>query len=64
VKRYIDRPLIGYRRHTANTTSLAHASLATMLSWRWRLLKNVVRAALKGGPGIGRRVADEPQQHS
>jgi glycosyltransferase involved in cell wall biosynthesis len=39
---YIDRPLMQYRRHGGNVTPDRRQSVATMLRWRWRLLKNVL----------------------
>jgi len=41
VTRYIDEPLILYRRHSANTTSLKPTAFSLKLLWRVRLLKNI-----------------------
>ena len=49
--RYIDEPLIAYRRHRRNASPFSHAGLVQMLLWRWRLAKNIVR-----------RVAEQPFQ--
>ena len=41
--RYIDEPLIAYRRHQRNASPFTHAGPVQMLLWRWRLAKNIVR---------------------
>jgi glycosyltransferase involved in cell wall biosynthesis len=41
--RYIDEPLIAYRRHRRNASTLVHAGPIQMLLWRCRLAKNIVR---------------------
>ena len=41
--RYIDEPLIAYRRHQRNASPSSHAGLIQMLLWRCRLAKNIVR---------------------
>jgi glycosyltransferase involved in cell wall biosynthesis len=41
--RYIDEPLIAYRRHRRNASPSSHAGPVRMLLWRCRLAKNVVR---------------------
>jgi glycosyltransferase involved in cell wall biosynthesis len=41
--RYIDEPLIAYRRHQRNASPISHAGPVQMLLWRCRLAKNIVR---------------------
>lgn len=43
---YIDRPLLQYRRHTANVSPSRRASVAQMLLWRWRLAHNIAARTL------------------
>jgi glycosyltransferase involved in cell wall biosynthesis len=43
---YVDRPLMQYRRHSANVSPSRPADLARMLLWRWRLARNVAARAL------------------
>lgn len=38
---YIDRPLIQYRRHGSNVSPAKPQSLSKVISWRWRLARNV-----------------------
>lgn len=39
---FVDRPLTQYRRHGGNVSPDRPQPIATMLRWRWRLLKNVL----------------------
>lgn len=52
---YVDRPLMQYRRHSANVSPSKRAGLAQMLVWRWRLARNVAARALaiRRRPGNG-----------
>jgi hypothetical protein len=45
---YVDRPLMSYRRHAGNVSPDRPQALATMLRWRWQLLKNVVLRMRRG----------------
>jgi glycosyltransferase involved in cell wall biosynthesis len=47
--RYIDEPLIAYRRHRRNASPSSHAGLIQMLVWRCRLAKNIVRRLAERG---------------
>ena len=38
---YIDRPLVAYRRHGGNASTLTRAGLPRMAAWRLALLRNV-----------------------
>jgi glycosyltransferase involved in cell wall biosynthesis len=38
---FIDRPLVAYRRHGRNASSLAHADMGQIVVWRYRLAKNL-----------------------
>lgn len=40
---FINEPLIQYRRHSHNATSLKHANFSQMLRWRISLVKNLLR---------------------
>lgn len=40
--RYVDQPLISYRRHGNNLSPSEGASLFQKLIWRWRLVKNLL----------------------
>lgn len=51
---YVDRPLMQYRRHSANVSPSRRADLAQMLWWRWRLASNVVARALAVRLGLGK----------
>lgn len=44
---YLNKSLIGYRRHSQNITSSKHASLQQMIKWRYRLIKRLVLLYLK-----------------
>lgn len=37
--RYLEEPLIAYRRHSTNQSSLSHATLSTMVRWRLAMIK-------------------------
>lgn len=39
---YVDRPLMQYRRHSANVSPASRAGVSQMVVWRWRLARNVV----------------------
>lgn len=39
---YLHEPLIGYRRHERNVTSLARKSVMQVLVWRWFLVSNLL----------------------
>lgn len=41
--RYIDEPLIAYRRHGRNASQSSHAGPIQMVVWRCRLAKNIAR---------------------
>lgn len=45
---YLPTPLIEYRRHDGNLSSLRRASWARMLVWRWRLLTLLIGRRLRG----------------
>jgi glycosyltransferase involved in cell wall biosynthesis len=38
---FINEPLMAYRRHDRNASPSKRASLGTMMSWRWRLVRNI-----------------------
>lgn len=45
--RYIDQPLIAYRRHGKNVSPSARAPVMQRLVWRWRLVKNLFLHVLR-----------------
>jgi glycosyltransferase involved in cell wall biosynthesis len=46
--RFIDEPLIAYRRHRRNASPFVHAGPLKILRWRYRLAKNIVRRVAAG----------------
>jgi glycosyltransferase involved in cell wall biosynthesis len=52
----IDEPLMDYRKHGANVTTGQHASIRRMLTWRWKLVKNLLlrTSSLKRGRATSR----------
>lgn len=45
---YVDRPLIHYRRHSANVSPERRAGVARMMAWRWRLASLALGRKLRG----------------
>lgn len=41
----IEEPLMDYRKHGANVTTGKHAAISQMLTWRWKLVKNLLLRA-------------------
>jgi len=48
--RFIDAPLIDYRRHGKNLSPSTHQDLSKMITWRWQLIAGVFRHRFGGRP--------------
>lgn len=45
--KYIDEPLIAYRRHLSNASPIKRAGLLQIIVWRWRLSKNLLLRSMR-----------------